>query len=137
VSVAPPSGWPPPTEARLGDATVPLQPLAEDIAERYFDRYPEDLERYGDAGRAWEVHDTQHLLNWAIGDVGGFTDLEEQALWLAGILESRDFPVEHLAGNLELAADVVAEQLAGGAPVADRLRAAADAVRRRPPAAPR
>jgi hypothetical protein len=134
---APPGGWPPPPETTLGGVPVDLNGLARAVSDRYFERYPEDLERYGELAREWEIHDTQHLLNWAIGDVEGFVDLEHQVAWLAGVLEARDFPVEHLAGNLELAADVVAEQLAGGAPVADRLRAAADAVRRRPPAAPR
>ena len=26
-------------------------------ADRYFERFPEDLERYGEAGRARELHD--------------------------------------------------------------------------------
>ena len=65
-----------------------------------------------------------------IGDVDGFVDLQHQVAWLAGVLEARDFPVEHLAGNLDLAADVVAEWL-GSAPVAERLRAAAAMVRER------
>lgn len=124
---APPGGWPPPAEARLDGRTVPLVPLAEAVTERYFERYPEDLERYGEAGRDWERHDTQHLLNWAIGDAEGFVDLERQVRWLAGVLAARNFPLDHLAGNLELAADVVAERLPGGERVAERLRAAAQA----------
>ncbi len=126
-TTAPPSGWPPPVQARLGDETLDLEPLAAAVAERYFERFPEDLERYGEAARAWELHDTQHLLNWAIGDVEGFVDLEKQATWLAGILDARDFPVEHLAVNLELAADV----MAGHEAVAERLLAAAVSVRAR------
>ena len=127
---APPSGWPPPTQARLGDEQVELEPLAHTIADRYFERFPEDLERYGDAARAWELHDTQHLLHWAIGDVEGFVDMEHHVLWLAGVLDARGFPLEHLAANLELAADVVEEQLQTEA-VAERLRAAAISVRAR------
>jgi len=50
--------------------------------------------------------------------------------WLTRVLGARGFPLEHLARNLELAADVVAERLAApGAEVADRLRTAAAAVR--------
>jgi hypothetical protein len=79
--------------------------------------------------RAWEIHDTQHLLNWAVGDVEGHVDLERQVSWLAGVLEARDFPLEHLAGNLELAADVVEASVDGGAVVAARLRDAAARVR--------
>ena len=116
--VEPPSGWPPPDTAQLAGATVDLHALADTVAERYF-------ERYGEAARAWECHDTQHLLNWAVGDVEGWTDLDDQVRWLAGVLGARGFPLDHLAGNLELAADVVAEQVDGGAPVAERLRAGA------------
>ena len=127
---APPSGWPPPSEARLGQATIALAPLAAATADRYFERFPEDLERYGDAARAWELHDTQHLLHWAIGDVEGFVDMEHHVGWLAGVLDARDFPLEHLAVNLELAADVVVEQVANE-DVAERLRRAAGSVRAR------
>ena len=129
---APPGGWPPPDRARLGGREVLLAPLAAAIAERYFERYPEDLERYGDVARDWEVHDTLHLLNWAIGDAAGHLDLLRQVSWLAGVLEARSFPLEHLAGNLELAAEEVARAVAGGGAVADRLRAAAAHVRERP-----
>jgi len=126
---APPGGWPPPATARLAGTALALEPLATAVADRYFERYPEDLERYGDAARAWEVHDTQHLLNWAVGDVEGHVDLERQVSWLAGVLEARDFPLEHLAGNLDLAADVVEVGVEGGAAVAARLRAAAERLR--------
>ena len=125
----PPGGWPPPDRARLGDREVELLPLSTAVSERYFERYPEDLERYGELARQWEIHDTQHLLNWAIGDVEGHVDLERQVGWLAGVLEARDFPLEHLASNLELAGDVVEESLGGA--VAQRLRAAAAFVRSR------
>jgi hypothetical protein len=126
---APPSGWPPPTQAKLAGAEVQLEQLAAVIADRYFERFPEDVERYGDAARAWELHDTQHLLNWAIGDVEGFIDMQSQVAWLARVLAARDFPLEHLAVNLELAAAVVNERLAGGTPVAERLLAATVTVR--------
>lgn len=125
--VAPPSGWPPPAEARLAGETLDLEDLAAQVAERYFERFPEDLERYGEVARAWELHDTQYLLSWAIGDAEGYVELERQALWLAGILDARDFPVEHLAVNLELAAEVMSAHPA----VAERLLAAAVSVRSR------
>jgi heme-degrading monooxygenase HmoA len=89
----------------------------------------EGLERYGDAARAWELHDTQHLLHWAIGDVEGYVEMNHQVDWLARVLAARDFPLEHLAVNLELAADVVGSAVARGGEIAQRLVAAAAAVR--------
>ena len=127
----PPGGWPPPEHATLDGRPVALLPLAAAVSERYFQRYPEDLERYGDLARQWEVHDTQHLLNWAIGDVEGHVDLEQQVGWLAGVLEARDFPIEHLAGNLELAAETVEDELDDAGALAGRLRDAAAHVRGR------
>ena len=127
----PPGGWPPPDRAALGGREVELQPLSVKVSQRYFERYPEDLERYGDLARQWEVHDTQHLLNWAIGDVEGHVDLEQQVGWLAGVLEARDFPIEHLAGNLELAAETVEDELDDASALAGRLRDAAAHVRGR------
>jgi len=126
---APPSGWPPPTQARLGTVQIKLEPLARTIADRYFERFPEDLERYGDPARAWELHDTQHLLHWAIGDVEGYVEMNNHVDWLARVLAAREFPLEHLAVNLELAADVTGEELDRGDEVAQRLVAAAAVVR--------
>ena len=129
---APPSGWPPPTASELGGRRIELAPLAAEVSERYFARHPGDLERYGaDVARAWELHDTQHLVNWAIGDVEGFIALEERVTWLADVLAARDFPLDHLADNLAIAADVVGERVGGGTPVAERLRDAAALVRAR------
>jgi hypothetical protein len=113
--------------------TLDLALLAEAIADRYFAVHPEDLERYGaDVARAWELHDTRYLLSWAIGDVEGRVDLDRQVAWLARILEAREFPLEHLAGNLEHAGEVVAARVDGGDAVAARLREAATLVRTTP-----
>jgi hypothetical protein len=128
--VDPPSGSPAPTSARLGGRTIALAPLAEAIADRYFAEFPEDLERYGAAARPWELHDTAYCLQWALLDLEGLADLPREIAWLRDILRARAFPLEHLARNLELAADVVAEELgAEGAPAAARLRDAAQTAR--------
>jgi hypothetical protein len=127
---APPSGWPAPDVATLAGERVDLVALAEAVADAYFERFPEDLDRYGDAARAWELHDTRHLVSWAVGDVEGLVDLERQVAWLARVLAGRDFPLEHLAVNLELAAGVVDARIAGGDAVAGRLHDAAALVRR-------
>jgi len=127
---APPSGAAPPATARLGGREVALVPLAEAVADRYFAEFPEDVERYGEAARAWEVHDTQYCLQWAILDVEGSASLDREIAWLANVLGSRGFPLGHLARNLELAADVAAQELGDpGAAVAERLRAATAATR--------
>ncbi len=106
----PPSGMPPPTSATLDGEVIELLPLAEAVADLYFEEFPEDLERYGEAARPWEIHDTLHTLNWAILDVRGFTNLETNLLWLARVLVARDFPLEHLARNVELCADIVSDE---------------------------
>ena len=112
----PPSGQPPPTEARLGDGeALDLAMLAREICRRYRSEYPDEKERYGDAGNAWCVHDNQHLLNWAAGQVNGYVEFEREVAWLARVLEARDFPLDRLARNLDIGADVVREQV-GGAP---------------------
>ena len=127
---APPSGWPPPDETQLDGDVVALGPLCEEIADRYFQRFPADLDRYGpNVARAWEIHDTRHVLNWAIGAQEGHVDLDAQVSWLARLLEARNFPLDHLAANLELAADVVHERVDRGMGVAGRLRAAAATIR--------
>jgi hypothetical protein len=127
---APPSGMPAPTSAPLGGRRIALLPLAEAVADRYFGEFPDDLDRYGEAARAWEIHDTCHCLHWALLDAGGFADLGREVAWLTIVLSSRGFPLEHLARNLELAADVVEERLTGSAvAVAAHLRTAAADVR--------
>ena len=37
---APPTGWPPPDTAVLNGVPVQLGPLCEEIADRYFERFP-------------------------------------------------------------------------------------------------
>jgi hypothetical protein len=127
--VAPPSGFPPPGSATLDGRRIVLAPLAEEIADRYFAEFPEDFERYGDAARAWEVHDTCHCLHWAILDAEGYASLEKEVAWLTDVLAARGFSLEKLARNLELAAAVVEERVSSGALVAGRLHAAATSVR--------
>jgi hypothetical protein len=121
---------PAPTSAPLGGRRVALLPLAEAVADRYFAEFPDDLERYGEVARAWEIHDTCHCLQWALLDAEGLADLGREVAWLTGVLSARGFALEHLARNLELAADVLGEGLGGSAvAIADHLRAAAADVR--------
>ena len=57
-------------------------------------------------------------------DVRGFASLEKNMLWLAQVLVARDFPLEHLARNVEICAEVVGDER-----IAAVLRSAAAAVR--------
>src|SRR5262249_40060416 len=103
-----------------------------EICARYADEYPDERERYGDAGHLWCLHDNQHLLNWAVLDTREYVSIEEQVAWLAKVLEARDFPLDRLAWDLDLAAEVVELRGPGGARVASALARAAHLVRWRP-----
>jgi hypothetical protein len=103
--LSPPSGMAPPLHSELPDgASVDLLALAHAVAEAYRDEFPDEEERYGPAGFAWCVHDNQHILNWAVRAAGGHVDLAAQLTWLARVLEARDYPIDRLARDLELAA---------------------------------
>jgi len=140
--LSPPSGAPPPQAATLHDgSTVALAPLADRVAERYCAEYPDEAERYGPAGRAWCVHDNLYLFAWAFEQLGGYVSFDEQVLWLAHVLHSRDFPLERLARDLRIAAEVLVDAgVADAAPAAAVLRDGALTVERygsaphRPPA---
>jgi hypothetical protein len=104
----PPSGAPPPVTAELrGGSRLDLRALAEEVCRRYHAEFPDEQERYGDAGLAWCVHDNQYLLNWAVLESNGYGGFERQLAWLAGVLEARDFPLDRLARDLEIASAVV------------------------------
>ena len=126
----PPSGAPPPQTARLpGGEIVRLLPLADLIADRYYAIYDDEAERYGPMGREWCVHDNLYLLAWAFDPLRGDKRFEEQVLWLAGVLHHRGYPVDRLARDLRIAADVVVEeQVPDAAAVAGVLREGAVAV---------
>ncbi len=128
--LAAPSGIAAPIDAEAPDGTVlDLRDLAREVCRRYREEFPDEEPRYGDAGQAWCVHDNQYLLHWALLDVQGTTSLDDQVGWLGRVLAARDFPLDRLARDLELCADVVAETGAAWAPdVAQRLRRATSAV---------
>ena len=110
----PPRGQPGPATAQLRDGQIlELRALAQEICTRYRAEFPDEEKRYGHAGIEWCLHDNQHILSWAVTEVNGFGGLERQLAWLAGVLEARDFPLERLARDLEIAAEVV-DGIAGG-----------------------
>jgi hypothetical protein len=130
---APPSGATPPFEQHLPDGTaIDLRPLAREICARYGAEFPDEHERYGDAGIQWCLHDNLYLLAWAFQDArDGTVRLDEQAAWLARVLAARDFPIPRLIRDLRIAAEVTRGNrslmnLADG--VSERLLAGAAAV---------
>ena len=128
----PPSGQAPPQRARLTDGTeVDLAALAIDVCARYRAEFPDEEQRYGEAGELWCRHDNQHIVNWAVLHTQGYVVLDEQVAWLAWVLEAREFPLDRLARDLEIAADVVRAEVPGGVPAAEALSAAAAMVRSR------
>jgi hypothetical protein len=127
--LAPPSGNAGPIDVQAPDGrTIDVRDLAKEVCRRYREEFPDEEDRYGDAGQAWCVHDNQYLLHWALLDVRGTTSLRDQVAWLARVLAARDFPLDRLARDLEICADVVAETGHDWAEdVAGRLRASTDA----------
>lgn len=120
---APPSSRAPGT-AELHGAAFDLVAPAREICRRYRLEFPDEEGRYGDAGMAWCVHDNQHILSWAAMAVEYDLGMERQLEWLADVLRNRDFPIERLVRDLEIAAEVVDD-----AAVAERLLAGAELVR--------
>jgi hypothetical protein len=129
----PPSGHEPPTVLHLeeGDETLDANPLAVEICRRYRLEFPDEQERYGDAGRAWCVHDNLYLLTWGAETVNGYDDMRREVAWLASVLEARDFPLTRLARNLDIGSEVVRESIHGvsGNRLSDVFRDAAEFVR--------
>ena len=124
---APPSGSAAPTDVTAPDGSVvDVRALAQEVCRRYRAEFPDEEQRYGDAGQAWCVHDNQYLLHWALLDAQGSTSLADQVAWLARVLDARDFPLDRLARDLEICGDVVEESGHAWAPdVAARMRAVA------------
>lgn len=130
MTVRPPRGAPPPACADVAGEAFDLLAPADEIARRYFDEFPDELERYGHSGVEWCRHDSRWVLQWAIDDADGPGYLDDQVSWLARVLHARDFPVGRLVRSLLITADVVAEGAFGdaSAAAAGRLRAASQTV---------
>ena len=118
-----PSGGAPPDVAELpGGGLLELAAPAREIARRHRAEFLDEEELYGDRGLEWCAYDNQWILAWAAADAAGFEDLGKQIEWLARILDARGYPVERLARDIEIAADVVA-------PLRAVLESGADTVR--------
>ena len=111
----PPGGEPPPASVTLGDGQpLDLAALAEEICRRYRAEFPDEEGRYGEVGTAWCVHDNQYLLHWAAEAAEGYVDMRREVAWLGSVLEARAFPLQRLARDLEIGAEVVQERLSPG-----------------------
>jgi hypothetical protein len=132
----PPSGVNPPAAFELSDGTrVDLGLLAGQLCGLYYDVYPDDLERYGNAGEAWCDHDSRYLLAWGLEDArAGTVDCVEQVQWLGRVLAARAFPIERLARHVELTAAVLRTAGLGeiGSQAAERMSRAAGSLTSNP-----
>lgn len=107
--VDPPSGALPPAQAQHSDGTpIDLEAIAGQICERYRQEFPDEAERYGEAGIKWCLHDNQYILAWAVQDArDGTVRLGAQTQWLGRTLSSRGFPIARFIRNLEIASEIV------------------------------
>ena len=105
-----PSGELPPMEMDLDGTRIDLLAIATEAADRHHERHPEDAGRFGEAARAWCVHDTQWLVAWAILDVQGYASFADQLEWLTGVLRARGYPIEHVAESLIVAAELCEDE---------------------------
>ena len=125
-----PSGGAAPEVAELpGGERLELAAPAREIASRHRAEFLDEEERYGDRGLEWCAYDNQWILAWAAGDAAGFENLGRQLEWLAGVLDARGYPVERLARDLEIAAEVVAPLRAVLESGADTVRAGSNSTR--------
>jgi hypothetical protein len=108
-------------------ALLHLTPLAHQIATRLRAEFPDEEAEYGDAGLEWCVHDNRWLLGWAAeAEELGQHHFDDNVRWLAGLLAARNYPLERLARDLEIAADLTGDHAAlsatllGGAEIVRR-----------------
>lgn len=114
-----------------GGRDLDLVDLAGRVCERYYVEFADEDQRYGETGRAWCLHDNQHLLNWGAMAADGLVDLDHEVAWLARVLGKRDFPLDRLARDLEIGGEVVREQVPGSEVMAAALDQACAMVRTR------
>ncbi|WP_445258890.1 hypothetical protein [Nocardioides aurantiacus] len=128
----PPSGMAAPRSAPGPDGReLDLVDLAGRVCARYYEEHPDEDARYGEVGRAWCLHDNQHLLNWTALAAEGLADLDREVAWLARVLDRRRFPLDRLARDLELGGQVLAEQVPDSATLTAALDQACAMVRTR------
>ena len=127
---APPSGWKPPETLTTpsGDEIDLIGP-ARAATEAFIEECPAYLERYGEPGRQWCIHDHQHVLNWAL--IRSEERFTEELDWLTGVLAARDFPLEWLARGTELLAETFERGRPDLGEAAERLRRGVARVRAR------
>jgi hypothetical protein len=120
--LARPGGHPPPEHITLEGRRISTAPIAAAVTDRFLARHPDELDRYEDPElvRAWCEHDTRHLIAWAAAEAERGTSLAERLDWLGVVLESRGYPARRLADTLEIAGDVLGEELG---PNAEKIRA--------------
>ena len=106
-----PGGAAAPAVVVVDGRSLELEPLATEVARRYRDEFPDERDRYGDAGLEWCVHDNQYLIAWAVEDATlGSVSFPEQVGWLARVLAARGYPLERLVRDIEIIGAVLAQR---------------------------
>jgi hypothetical protein len=117
-----PSGWPPPVSSCTPDGReIDLVRVARRACVGFVAEFPDYATQYGPAGMPWCVHDTQHILNWAVLSLGGSVEFEHELAWLARVLEAREFSLARLVRGVELLAGAVREDYPDLSEVAERV----------------
>jgi hypothetical protein len=131
--IAGPSGMHPPAKVTSPHGVeIDLLALAQQTAAVYDAEFPDERTRYGPAGMDWCVHDNQHLLNWAFLSLTVGVDFEAELAWLGSVLEARKFPIDRLARDLEMLAEIVEAAHPQETEVVQRIREGAVFVASRP-----
>jgi len=79
------------------------------VADRYYQIFDDEDDRYGPAGRDWCIYDNLYLLSWAFAARRGDLVFGDQVTWLSRVLGARDFPLDRLQRDLQIVADVIDE----------------------------
>lgn len=118
-----------PIAADVHGVLVEFAPVIETVAHRYF-ATDQPLGAVDEQlARKWHAHDTAYLLQWAVDDAAGYGSLDDELRWLVDVLHHRNFPLDGLAVNLDIVADVIATNFGRLDGLVDSLRDGARLVR--------
>ncbi len=110
--------------------------IARGVTEAFFDRHPDWMERYGEAGVQRGIEDATFHLEFlaAAVEIRDPVAFRRYGLWAADVLHARRIPADALAENIEQIGDAVRLRLGSGANLSfidDAIGPTAEAIRTR------